>query len=235
MTTSQQTVLITGGNKGIGLELTRGFLQLGYNIIVVARDFELFEFSGDPQVKMVTFDLGNVDRIPELVAALPLIDILMNNAGVMYSHPYDDYPKEKSDDMLKLNLVAPVQLIESVSREMLKQGGGRIVNNASVAAYTGHPDIWYGITKAGLVNATKSFAKIFEGKIIVNAVAASPVDTEMQKVNTEARKLAFKNSTISKRFAMPEEVAKTMIWLATESPDYINGTCIDINNGSYPR
>jgi len=232
---SKQTVLITGGNRGIGLELSRGFLALGYQLIVIARDFECFEFRDHAQVTEVPFDLCHVDQIPALIASLPPIDVLMNNAGVMYSYAYDEYPREKSHAMLKLNLEAPVQLIESVSKQMLEHGGGRIVNNASVAAFTGHPDIWYGITKAGLINATKSFAKIFSGKIIINAVAASPVDTDMQKVNTEARKQAFKNSTISQRFATAEEVAKTMIWLATESPEYINGTCIDINNGSYPR
>jgi 3-oxoacyl-[acyl-carrier protein] reductase len=133
--------------------------------------------------------------------------------------------------MLKLNIEAPIKLMELCA----KQGVKRIVNNASVAGYTGHPDIWYGVSKAGLINATKSFAKVFEGKVIVNAVAPSPVDTDMQKVNTEARKEAFRKSVISKRFATADEVAKTIVWLATESPEYINGTCIDINNGSFPR
>jgi len=86
-----------------------------------------------------------------------------------------------------------------------------------------------------LFNATKSFSKIFEGRVIVNAVAPSSVDTDMQKVNTQARKDAFKKMVISKRFATVSEVAKTIVWLATESPEYINGTCIDINNGSFPR
>ena len=137
--------------------------------------------------------------------------------------------------MLKLNIETQIKLNEEVSKSMNKKGNGRIVNNASVAGYTGHPDIWYGITKAGLINATKSFAKIFDGKIIINAVAPSPVDTDMQKVNSKERKDAFMKSVITKRFATAQEVAKTIIWLATESPEYINGTCIDINNGSFPR
>ncbi len=235
MTKLNKTVLITGGNKGIGLEVTRLFLELGYDMIVVARDFEGFEFKAHPQVKLFGFDLMAVDKIHALILSMPAIDILINNAGMMLSLPYDDYPEENVDAMLKLNLEAPVKLMEEVSKGMLTRGGGRIVNNASVAAYTGHPDIWYGITKAGLINATKSFSKLFEGHIIVNAVAASPVDTAMQKVNTEERKQAFKNSTITKRFATAEEVAKTIVWLATESPEYINGTCLDINNGSFPR
>jgi 3-oxoacyl-[acyl-carrier protein] reductase len=231
----KKNVLITGGNKGIGLEVTRAFLDLGCNVIILARDFSDFEFGGDPSVKTVAFDLTETDGIPELVASLGPIDILINNAGVMYSLPYSDYPDQKVRTMLKLNLEAPVKLIEEVSKSMLEKGSGRVVNNASVAGAIGHPDIWYGITKAGLINATKSFSKIFGGKVVVNAVAPSPVETDMLNVIPEERREAFLKTVISKRFAKPQEVAKTIVWLATESPEYINGTCIDINNGSFPR
>ena len=230
-----KTVLITGGNKGIGLEVTREFLNLDYNIIIIARDFTHFEFQGSKKIKQIEFDLTNVDAIATLISSLEPIDILINNAGVMYSLPYNHYTNDKKESMLKLNLEAPIKLIEEVSKHMLTKEHGRIVNNASVSGYTGHPDIWYGITKAGLINATKSFAKIFAGKIIINAVAPSPVDTDMQNVNSKERKEAFMQSVITKRFAYPNEVAKTIVWLATESPEYINGTCININNGSYPR
>ena len=224
-----KTVLITGGNKGIGLELTRAFLALEYKVIVVARDFEGFEFANS--VECIEYDLTNVEGIPKLVSSMGQLDILINNAGVMYSLPYNNYPVDKVSSMLRLNLEAPIKLIE----ECVKAGVTRVVNNASVAAYTGHPDIWYGMTKAALINATKSFAKIYEGKVILNAVAPSPIDTDMQKVNTEERKEAFRQSVITKRFGYADEVAKAMLWLATESPEYINGTTIDINNGSYPR
>ena len=225
----KKTVLITGGNKGIGLELTKSFLELEYRIIVVARDFKDFAYKSE--VECIEYDLTDVENIPKLVASMGKIDILINNAGVMYSLPFNDYPQDKVNSMLKLNLEAPIKLIE----ECVKVGVTRVVNNASVAAYTGHPDIWYGMTKAALINVTKSFAKLYEGKVILNAVAPSPVDTDMQKVNTPERKEAFKKSVITGRFATAEEVAKTIVWLATESPEYINGTTVDINNGSYMR
>ena len=225
----KRTVLITGGNKGIGLELTKAFLELEYRTMVVARDFADFTYKSE--VECIEYDLTDVENIPKLVASMGKIDILINNAGVMYSLPYNNYSQEKVNSMLKLNLEAPVKLIE----ECVKAGVTRVVNNASVAAYIGHPDIWYGMTKAALINATKSFAKIYEGKVILNAVAPSPVDTDMQKVNTPERKEAFKKSVITGRFATAEEVAKTMLWLATESPEYINGTTVDVNNGSYMR
>ena len=153
----KKTVLITGGNKGIGLEVTREFINLNYNIIVVA----------------IAFDLTRIDDIPELVSTLGSIDVLVNNAGVMFALAYNNYPNDKIQTMLKLNLESPVKLIEEVSKSMPKEGSGRIVNNASIAGQIGHPDIWYGITKAGMINATKSFSKIFDGKIVINAVAAT--------------------------------------------------------------
>jgi len=225
----KKTILITGGNKGIGLALTKLFLAQGDTVVVVARDFKDFEYAND--VTCIEYDLTNVENIPNLIAKIGKIDTLINNAGVMYSLPFNNYPQDKVNSMLKLNLEAPIKLIE----ESVKAGATRVVNNASVAGYTGHPDIWYGMTKAALINATKSFSKIYEGKVILNAVAPSPVDTDMQKVNTPERKEAFKKSVITGRFATAEEVAQTMFWLATTSPEYMNGTTIDINNGSYPR
>lgn len=230
----QKTALVTGGNKGIGLEVTKAFLALGYEVIVVARDFKNFELATHPHIKIIAFDLARTDAIAELIASLPAIDILINNAGIMYAIPYQNYENDQINTMLKINLEAPVKLIEEVAKTML-QRGGRIVNNASIAGQIGHPDIWYGMTKAALINATKSFSKIFEGKIIINAVAPSPVATDMLNTIPQARQEAFLKSVIAKRFAEPEEIAKTIVWLATESPEYINGTVIDINNGSFPR
>ena len=224
-----KTVLITGGNKGIGLELTKSFLDLEYNVIVIARDFENVAFNS--KVTCIPYDLTNVEGIPKLIASLGNIDILINNAGVMYSLPYDRYPQDKVDAMLKINLEAPVKLIEAC----VKAGTARIVNNASIAGQIGHPDVWYGATKAGLINATKSFAKIFEGSVVINAVAPSPVETDMLETIPIERREAFLKTVVSNRFATADEVAQTIVWLATDSPEYINGATIDINNGSYMR
>jgi len=225
----KKTVLITGGNKGIGLELSKAFLALEYSIIVVARDFKDFAYRNE--VECIEYDLTDVANIPKLVASMGKIDILINNAGVMYSLPYNNYPQDKVDSMLKLNLETPIKLIE----ECVKVGATRVVNNASIAGQIGHPDVWYGVTKAGLINATKSFAKIFAGKVVINAVAPSPVETDMLETIPLERREAFLKTVVLNRFAKAEEVAKTIVWLATESPEYINGTTVDINNGSYMR
>ncbi len=227
-------VLITGGNKGIGLECTKMFLELGYEITIVARDFSNFDISN---VKTICYDLNNIEDLPQLVEQIGSIDVLINNSGFMQPDiTYDNYPRADIKHIMNVNLYAPVELITLFSEDMKKNKSGRIVNVASIAGQIGHPDVWYGMSKAALINATKIYAKLLgEDGIIVNCVAPSPVETEMQTVNSEERKADFKKSVITHRFAEADEIAKTILWLATESPEYINGICIDINNGSYMR
>lgn len=229
-------VLITGGNKGIGLETTRLFLEANAHVIVVARNFENFEFKEHPNVTCIAYDLTNISGITDLAEQVGDIDVLINNAGLMNSLPYDHYPEEAFNAIMNLNLYAPIELIKQFSHGMIKKQAGRIVNTASVAGQIGHPDIWYGVTKAGIINATKSFAKLFATDgIVINAVAPGPVETDMLDVIPEARKQHMKSIVYLDRFAKAEEVAKAIYWLATDSPAYINGTCLDINNGAFPR
>lgn len=227
-------ILITGGNKGIGLETTKMLLNLEHHVTVIARDGA--PIKGLKNCDFIEYDLRNVEGIPALVESIGQIDVLINNSGIMNTCPYDNYSVQEKEDLMKINLDAPVELITCVSKQMIARKAGRIVNNASVAGQIGHPDIWYGISKAGLLTATKSFAKILGPHgIIINAVAPGPVATDMLATIPEARKKAVLQSVYSGRFAHADEVAKAIVWLATESPEYINGTCIDINNGSFPR
>lgn len=232
----QKTALVTGGNKGIGLETTRLLLERGFRVVVVARDFSGAALGDHPLLVKKPFDLTRIEAIPELVGEVGPVQVLINNAGVMLSLPYDAYPEERMRFLMQLNVEAPVALIREVSKTMVAAGEGRIVNNASIAGHIGHPDVWYGIAKAGVINATKSFAKILGPKgIVINCVAPGPVETEMLEVIPMERRAAIKSMVYSNRFARADEVARTMVWLATESPEYINGTCIDINNGAFPR
>ena len=235
-----RNVVITGGNKGIGLALTQKFVAAGDHVHIIARDFsnqEAFNYQNHPLVTCTTFDLTDLEKLPGLVDSIENIDVLINNAGLLMPITIADYPDQQRDYSLALNIIAPVKLIELLAEKLKapSEYTPRIVNNASIAGQIGHPDIWYGISKAGLINATKAFSKAFEGKIIVNAVAPSPTDTEMLDNIPQHRQQAFLKNTITGRFASAEEVAEAMFWLATESPEYINGICLDINNGSFPR
>ena len=230
-------VLVTGGNKGIGLAVSRAMLELGYEVIVVARDFSDFPLGGLPNIKEIEYDLSNIDGLKELAKEVGEIDILINNAGYMQpKYTYDNYPKDAKEHIMNVDLYTPIELMTIFSEGMKKRAYGRIVNTASIAGQIGHPDIWYGIAKAGLINATKIFGKILGAHgITVNCVAPSPTQTDMQKDNSEERKAEFKKTVATGRFAEPEEVAKAIVWLATDCPEYINGICLDINNCSYPR
>lgn len=229
-----KTVLITGGNKGIGLATTELFLNEGYKVIAIGRDFSNFKFNNNKNVEKIRFDISNIDEIPNLIAKLGDIDILVNNAGVSNGLEYNNYTQDKVNRILKINIEAPVAFIREVSKTFLIKRKGRIVNVASQAAEVGHPDIWYGITKAGLVNVTRSFANLLGDKgIVINSVAPGPVETDMILNSPHADRFKnIKERVYLNRFAKPIEIAKTIFWLATESPQYINGETIDINNGA---
>jgi 3-oxoacyl-[acyl-carrier protein] reductase len=139
-------------------------------------------------------------------------------------------------EILTVNLRAPVALIEALAPQMRRRKSGRIVNVGSVAAFTGHPALRYGATKAAILNITKSYAGYFGADgVLVNAVAPGPTLTDMYERLPQSRKDAVMRSVYSGRACRPEEVAETILWLGTASPSYLSGATIDINNGSYPR
>ena len=123
-------VLITGGNKGIGFATTTCFLHHGYHIVIVARDFSAFPCHA-PHVQQVRFDLRHYREIPRLVNEVGAIDILVNNAGILPALPADHYPEDTIDDILAVNLRAPVALIQAFAPGMVQRQSGRIVNVAS--------------------------------------------------------------------------------------------------------
>jgi 3-oxoacyl-[acyl-carrier protein] reductase len=160
----------------------------------------------------------------------------VNNAGVLYCDPYDAIPASHRDEILAVNLEAPALLIEALAPQMKRRKSGRIVNVGSVAAFTGHPDLWYGITKAGILNLTKAWAKeLGPHGVLVNAVAPGPTQTAMYDQLPQSRKDGVMRSVYSGRVCAPEEVAAAILWLGSACPEYVNGTTLDVNNGSYPR
>lgn len=225
------TVLITGAGRGIGRVTAELFLSAGWRVLALDKAFP------EPAIgERVDCDLQNLDGIPKLIAELGAIDTLVNNAGVLYCEPYDAIPEEHKREILAVNLEAPARLIEALALQFKQRRAGRVVNVASVAAFTGHPDLWYGVTKAGLLNLTKAWAKeLGPHGAIVNAVAPGPTETEMYEQLPQSRKDAVMRSVYSGRPCTPEEVAQTIFWLGTTSPQYLSGATVDVNNGSYPR
>ncbi len=193
-------------------------------------------FPGEAVGERIVFDLQDLGGIGALVALLGEIHTLVNNAGVLYCEPYAEIPEAHKREILAVNVEAPVALMNAVAPQMRARKAGRIVNVASVAAFTGHPDLWYGATKAALLNVTKSYAKdLGADGVLVNAVAPGPTLTSMYEQLPQSRKDAVMRSVYSGRPGQPEEVAETIFWLGSASPAYLSGTTVDVNNGSYPR
>ena len=226
-----KTVLVTGAGRWIGLATARAFAAAACRVLSLDKQF-------GPEVvgERVDYNLENLAGIPALIAELGPVDTLVNNAAVLYCEPLDSIPEAHRAEILTVNLVAPSKLIEALAPQMKARRSGRVVNVGSVSAFTGHPDLWYGVTKAGLLNLTKSWAReLGPFGVLVNAVAPGPTRTAMYEQLPQSRKDSVMRSVYSGRACEPEEVAASILWLGSECPEYVNGTTLDVNNGSYPR
>jgi 3-oxoacyl-[acyl-carrier protein] reductase len=232
-------VLITGAGRGIGLATARAFATAGWRVVSLDKQFAS-EVVGD----RLHFDLRDTAGIPAMIASLDGdLDTLVNNAGVLYCDPFDAVTagnsakfEDRRREILAVNLEAPAALIAAVAPAMKARRNGRIVNVSSVSAFTGHPDLWYGITKAGLLNLTKSWARALGPfGVLVNAVAPGPTQTAMYDQLPQSRRDDIMRAVYSGRVCRPEEVAAAILWLGSACPEYVNGATLDANNGSYPR
>ncbi|HTP61303.1 MAG TPA: SDR family oxidoreductase [Burkholderiales bacterium] len=227
------TALITGAGRGIGLATAHAFARAGWRVVALDKDFSNFDLEAAERIE---FDLRNLEQIPEMLESQGEIHALVNNAGVLYCDRYESIPDSHRREILTVNLEAPALLIQEIAPQMMRRKSGRIVNVGSVAAFTGHPDLWYGITKAGILNLTKAWAKeLGPHGVLVNAVAPGPTQTAMYDQLPQSRKEGVMRSVYSGRVCTPDEVAAAILWLGSACPEYVNGTTLDVNNGSYPR
>lgn len=240
-----KTILVTGATRGIGLATTKRLLARGCRVLALGRDFSRFDHEVDAEaahVERIEFDLRRVGAIEALTRHWPAIDALINNAAMLTAQPFESYAVTDRRDLIAVNLEAPAELARvllprMIAREPDAEGvRGRIVNIASVAAFGGHPDLWYGASKGALVNLTKSLATRYgpEG-VLVNAVAPGPTKTDMFDRLPRSRIEAFERTVLARRFAEPDEVARVIEWLALDAPVYVNGATLDVTSGAYLR
>lgn len=224
-------VLITGGSKGIGKSMTFKFLETGYQVFAVARKFE--DMPDAENLVKIEFDLNKSENLNQIIETTGSIDILINNAGIMTGNTIHDYSTGDRENMLNVNLISAIELIRLYIGTMMTEGFGRIINISSTAGKTGHPDIWYGITKAGLINLTATLSKRHKGSgVTVNVILPGPVDTKMMRTVPEERKVKLREIiSLAGPLVQPEDIAKTALWLASDEASAINGQSIEIDNG----
>lgn len=241
--------MVTGGNKGLGLGITEALCEAGAEVVVLASSLDVESQMADKrnhgmQVHAVRCDLADRATLPEAFAkALELlggrIDILVNNAGVQRRHPAEKFPLEDWDAVLTVNLDAVFILCQLAGRCMLSQGGGKIINLASMLAWFGGITVpAYAASKGAVVQLTKALSNEWSSKgICVNAIAPGYMDTEM---NVNLLKDAKRNAEITARipkgrWGTPGDVKGLAVFLASEASDYICGAVIPVDGGYLGR
>ncbi|MEZ4672118.1 MAG: SDR family oxidoreductase [Anaerolineae bacterium] len=248
---SNQIVLITGASRGIGRACARQFAEKGarvavhYNSNEAAADETLASLAGSGHMK-VQADLAEPAAVQSMVetviAHMGGLHVLVNNAGVYEDHSptkvsYDEWNTSWMYT-LQTNLMGAANAAYCAARHMMQHGGGRIVNVSSRGAFRGEPDSpAYGASKAGMNSMGQSLAKALAPHgIYVTTVAPGWVETDMA-----ADYLAGKGGgdiraqSPLNRVASPDEIAYTVLFLASEGAEFVTGAVVDVNGASYLR
>jgi len=248
---SGQAVLVTGASRGIGRAAARLFSGHGARVLVhyhsdlAAAEETLASLAGDGHV-VLQADLRDPNAVKGLadaaVAAAGRVHVLVNNAGLYEEHPLAETSYEEWqaswDRVLKTNLVGPANLTYCLARHMIDQGGGRVVNISSRGAFRGEPTgPAYGASKAGLNAMGQSLAKALGGQgVHIFTVAPGFVETEMAEADLAGPQGDFlRNESPLGRVARPEEVARTVLFLASPGSEFLTGGIVDVNGASYLR
>ena len=248
---SDKSVLITGSSKGIGYATAELFAQQGARVAIhYNRDRRKAEkvfkdLNGNGHF-IVQADLADSEAVQRLVDTtikeFGRIDILVNNAGIYEEHPISDVSYDEWQDVwqrtLSINLLGPAYISFCAVKHMVKSGGGKIINISSRGAFRGEPKApAYGASKAGLNAMSQSMAKALAPlNIFVYVVAPGFVETDMAAFLLEGPEgEAIRHQSPLGRVAKPEEIARTVAFLASDGSEYLTGGIIDVNGASYLR
>jgi NAD(P)-dependent dehydrogenase (short-subunit alcohol dehydrogenase family) len=238
---SGKTALITGGSRGLGLQMVRAFAERGADIIVASRKLEACEAAAD-EVRAIgrralaySVHAAKWDQIDALIeaaySAFGRIDILVNNAGMSPAVPSHEVTEQLFDSVVGLNFKGPFRLAAQIGRRMADGDGGAIINVSSIAALTPTPGVVpYSGAKAALNAMTVSLAREFAPKVRVNAICAGPFLTDIANAWTpEARE---RSGNALGRPGKPEEVVTTALYLASPMSSFTTGAVIRVDGGA---
>lgn len=239
-------VLVTGAGRGIGASIAKRFASEGAEVIV--------NYSGNDEVAQKTVDEitatgGQAQKykcsvndsesvkvmIDEIIKKFGRIDILVNNAGITKDGLMLRMTDEDFDRVIDVNLKGTFNCTKYVSKYMLKQKSGKIINISSVVGLSGNAgQVNYSASKAGIIGITKSAAKELSSRgITVNAVAPGYVDTDMTKVLSDnIRNESLKNIPLQ-RMGNVEDISNCVAFLASEDASYITGQVISVDGGMH--
>ena len=244
-TFTNKTVMITGATRGIGFALAEEFAKAGANLAICASHEQglkeaaekLAAFGGKIYTQPV--NISNAQDCESFVAntvkEFGQLDVLVNNAGITKDNLTVRMSEEDFDAVINVNLKGTFLMSKAALKVMFKKRSGNIVNISSVVGEMGNPgQANYVASKAGVIGLTKTFAKEFGSRgVRVNAVAPGFVQTAMTDSLPEDVKAKALDAIALKRFANTQDIAKAVLFLASEDAAYITGHVLAVNGGLY--
>lgn len=240
----RKTVLVTGASRGIGRAIAISMAKEGFNVIVnyngnqnkAQETLEECKKYG-VEVMLVQADVSKYEEVEKMIQNIvekfERIDVLVNNAGIVKDSLLLRMSEDDFDKVIDVNLKGCFNCIKHVSKLMMKQRSGSIINISSVIGLVGNVgQINYAASKAGILGLTKASAKELASRNIrVNAIAPGFIDTEMSATLNEKIKANILDQIALKRFGRVEDVANVAVFLASEKSNYISGQCICVDGG----
>ena len=233
-------VLVTGASRGIGLEAAKHFSKEGYKVIGTSRgDFNLGELIGDDSAISVQLDLMSKQSIKNLFADLKSQDllpsVLVNNAGITKDQLFMRMKDEDWDDVIETNLNGLFRVTKAFIKPMVKNKFGRVINISSVAGLMGNSgQVNYSSSKSAMVGFSRSLAKELGSRNITsNVVAPGFIETDMTTFLNDDEKVEVSRNIPMKRFGTVQDVAKCIVFLASDEANYITGQTISVDGGLF--
>lgn len=240
-------VIVTGGSRGIGLGIVRCLAKAGYRVMALARKespelrraIDEAASAGKGAIGFAAYDLAQTDGLAALAKRLRRdmgpVYALVNNAGMSLDGTLALTRPTQIEQVVRLNVISPLLLSKYVLRSMLADGaGGRIVNLASIVAFTGYSGLSvYGATKASMIGFTRSLAReVGRAGVTVNAVAPGYVDTAMTQGLTEEQRERVVRRSALRRLVEVDDVAAAVEYLLSDGAKNVTGTVITVDAGS---